>query len=130
MKYTTDEDALVFDGVYCAAYIMFLTGAACAFSGWIPAGSLWLMAGGITVDFFATVIPNSGCKSLAINIGTHPLIIVAISICVMVWLLFLGAVFVHLMGRSAHFFVMIVITKVLWFLDLVLFFYGVYALHA
>lgn len=120
----------LFDGLCCVAYVLFLLGEAQNFWGSVPAKSLWVMVLAVTTDFFITVVPNPGCKSLAINIGSSPEIITAIVLCVVVWLTFLGAVFVRLMGRMTLFFVLLVATKLLWFVDLVLFFYGVYNFRA
>lgn len=115
-----------FDGLCCVAYVLFLLGEAQSFRGSAPSTSLWVMVFAVTADFFTTVVPNPGCKSVAINIGSSPEIITAIVLCVVAWLTFLGAVFVRLMGRMTLFFVLLVATKLLWFVDLVLFFYGVY----
>jgi len=116
---------VLYDWVCCITYVCFLCGAAGYFRNHAPARSLWIMAASVTVDFFATVIPNSGCKSLAINIGASLEIIAAITLGAFVWLLFLGAVFVRLMGKPTLFFVFISSIKILWFVDLVLFFHGV-----
>jgi len=84
------------------------------------------MVAGVLIDFFATVIPHAGFKSLAINIGASAAIISGISLGVIVWTLFLAAVFVRLMGRIPLFCAMVAIIKVVWFIDLMLFMHGVY----
>lgn len=114
-----------FDSLCYVAYVLFLLAAAHNFRVTASRISLWVMGAAVTADFFTTVVPNPGCKSLAINIGSSSEIITAIVLCVVVWLTFLGAVFVRLMGRTKLFFALLVATKLLWFVDLVLFFFGV-----
>ena len=80
------------------------------------------------VDFFGTVIPNPGFQSLAIGVGSNAAIVCAISLGVVVWVAFLSAIFVRLMGRKKLFFYLIVCIKIAWLADLILFIYGVYAL--
>lgn len=116
----------VFDIISFAAFCIFLIGASLHFRGLRQTRALWCMVTGVLMDFFATILPNPGCKSLAIGIGSSPEIIAAIVLGVLVWTLFLAAVFVRLMGKTALFNRVITLIKVIWFIDLVLFMYGVY----
>ena len=86
------------------------------------------MVAGVLIDFFATVLPNTGFKSLAIGIGDSAPIIWGITLGVLVWTLFLVAVFIRLMERMTLFYFTIALIKVVWFIDLILFMYGVYTL--
>jgi hypothetical protein len=81
---------------------------------------------GVLIDFFATVIPNTGFKSFAINIGASPPIMSGIIIGIFVWLLFLVSIFIRLMEKASMFYFIITLIKVLWFIDIILFMYGVY----
>jgi len=116
----------VFDIICFAAFCVFLVGASLHSRGIRQTRALWFMVAGILTDFFTTILPNSGCKSLAIGIGSNPEIVAAIVLGVLVWTLFLAAVFVRIMGKTALFHGMITLIKVIWFVDLVLFVYGVY----
>ncbi|MFC1592143.1 hypothetical protein ACFL43_06435 [Thermodesulfobacteriota bacterium] len=116
------------DSIYFIAFCVFLAGAALNLRGYKPRRSLWIMVVGVLIDFFATVLPHTGFKSLAIGIGTSPAIIAGIVLGVVVWTLFLAAVFVRLTGRVPLFCVMIALVKVLWFSNLVLCLHGVYDL--
>ncbi len=117
-----------YDLLYILAYIFFLCGAALACHGVRQKEALWIMGGGMLINFFGTVIPNPGFQSLAIGIGSNAAIVWAIALGVAVWAGFLAAVFVRLMGRKELFFWLIVCIKISWLADLILFIYGVYAL--
>lgn len=117
-----------YDTLYILAYMLFLCGAALACRSVRQKEALWIMGAGMLINFFSTVIPNPGCQSLAIGIGSNGAIIWAITLGVAVWAAFLAAVFVRLMGRKELFFSLIICIKLCWFADLILFIYGVYAL--
>jgi hypothetical protein len=114
------------DLTYFIAFCVFLIGTYLHFRGIKPKYSLWVMAAGVLIDYFATILPNTGFKSLAINIGTSVTIVLGATLGVLVWTLFLAAVFVRLMGRLTLFYVIIVAIKVMWFLNIVFYLYGVY----
>ena len=114
------------DLTYFIAFCVFLIGTYLHFRGIKPKYSLWVMAAGVLIDYFATILPNTGFKSLAINIGTSVTIVLGATLGVLVWTLFLAAVFVRLMGRLTLFYVIIVALKVMWFLNIVFYLYGVY----
>ncbi len=116
-----------YDSIYFIAYGLFLTGAAMCLRGYSPAASLWIMATGVLLDFFGAVLPYPGLKSLAIAITGNMPIIMGITLDVVVWIFFLGALFVRLLQhKQAIFFRLITIIKIVWFADLMLFFHGVY----
>ncbi len=115
-----------YDSVYFIAFVIFLIGAGLSLRGIKPRGSMGVMIFGVLIDFFASVLPNSGFKSLAIGIGNNPAIITGITLGIVIWALFLAAVFVRLMDKTAFFFVLIGLIKVVWFVDIMFFMYGVY----
>lgn len=117
---------LFFDSLYLAAFCIFLIGASLTLREISPPYSLWIMVGGVLIDFFATVIPNRGFKSMAIGIGSSAEIVSGIVLGVLVWTIFLAAIFVRIRGNQSFFCTIIALIKLLWFVDLVLFFYGVY----
>ena len=114
------------DGIYFLAFGLFLVGSSLHLRGVASRPALWLMAFSVVLDFYATIIPSSGFKSLAINIGAHLAIITGITLEISVWCLFLAAVFVRLMGKQPLFYRAITAIKILWFISLVAFMYGVY----
>lgn len=118
------------DFVYFIAYGLFLVGASLTLRRARPRASLWLMVAGVLLDFFATILPNAGFKSLAIGIGSSPAIVSGIALDVLVWTAFLAGVFVRLMGRQTLYYSIIVVIKIMWFVDLVLLLYGVYTIKA
>ena len=119
---------LAIDIVYFIAFCIFLTGASLSFRGIKEKYSLWIMATGVLIDFFATILPSTGFKSLAIGIEGSAELITGIILEVLVWNLFLGAVFVRLMGKFSFFYIIITVIKVSWFIDLILIIHGVYGL--
>ena len=119
---------LVNDIVYFIAFCIFLIGASLYLRGIKDKYSLWIMVVGVLIDFFATILPNTGFKSLAIGIESSAELISGIILGVLVWTLFLGAVFVRLMGKQSLFYIMITVIKIAWFIDLVLVMHGVYNL--
>ena len=116
------------DIIYFIAFCIFLIGASLNFRGIKTKYSLWIMVIGVLIDFLATIIPNTGLKSLAIGIEASAEIISGIILGVFVWTLFLGAVFVRLMGKLSLFYIIITVIKVAWFIDLILVMHGVYGL--
>ena len=116
-----------YDILYIAAYLLFLSGAALACRRKLQLQALWIMSGGMLINFFGTVVPNPGFQSLAIGVGSNGAIVCAIALGVAVWAAFLAAIFVRLMGRRDLFFWLVAGIKVCWLADLILFIYGVYA---
>jgi len=118
----------IYDLIYFIAFCIFLVGSSLNLRGIKFRFSLWIMVIAVLIDFFATVIPNTGFKSLSINIGVSFPIITGTILGVIVWILFLAAVFVRLMGKMPLFYVIITVIKVVWFVELISFLYGVYNL--
>lgn len=114
------------DVTYAVAYAVFLIGVAGTLRTRGARAPLWIMCCGITIDFFATVVPWSGTKSLAINVGANPLIVAAIVLGFVPWAGFLLALVARLMGKTSLFCGLLVLTEAAWFVDLVLFVAGVY----
>ena len=116
------------DTIYFISFSAFLAGMSLYFQGVKKSTSFWVMTVSVLVDFFATIIPNNGFKSLSINIGSSAMIMSAISLGILVWVLFLVAVFVKVMEKYFLFNILITIISVLWFIDIILYMYGVYTL--
>jgi len=117
----------LYDSVYFIGYGVFLCGAYLHTRKIKRNVSFWIMVAGVLIDFFGTVIPHAGFKSLAIGIGVNSAMAVGIVLGVLVWMLFLCALFVRLAGNLNLFYNMLYIIKIGWFLDLVLFVRGVYS---
>ena len=117
-----------YDLIYIFAYILFLTGAAMNFRR--MKYSFRIMSAAVLIDFFAVTMPFSGFKSLAISVETDNLIIIGTITGIAFWVLFILAMFSRAMERKMviSFDGMISTIKVLWFINLVTIFYGVYDL--
>lgn len=117
-----------YDLIYVFSYILFLTGAAMNFRR-MPF-AFRVMSAAVLIDFFAVTIPLPGFKSLAITVDTNPLIIAGTIAGVLAWLLFVLAMFSRAMERKMllTFDGMIAAVQVIWLINLVTIFYGVYVI--
>jgi hypothetical protein len=114
------------DFVYLIAYCIFLIGAASSFQNNISQSSVWTMSVAVVIDFLASVLPIMRVKSLAINLPGNPAVTVAIFLGILVWLLFLFALFIWKIKKIRLFHFIILSIEVIWFIDYVLLLYGVY----
>jgi hypothetical protein len=114
------------DFIYLIAYCIFLIGAANSFQNNVPQSSIWTMSVAVVIDFLGSVLPVMRVKSLAINLPGNPALTVAIFLGILVWLLFLFALFIWKIKKIRLFHFIILSIEIIWFLDYVLLLYGVY----
>lgn len=114
------------DFIYLIAYCLFLIGAANSFQNNVPQSSIWTMSVAVVIDFLGSVLPVMRVKSLAINLPGNPAITAAIFLGILVWLLFLFALFIWKIKKIRLFHFIILSIEVIWFIDYVLLLYGVY----
>lgn len=114
------------DFIYLIAYCLFLIGAANSFQNNVPQSSIWTMSVAVVIDFLGSVLPVMRVKSLAIDLPGNPAITVAIFLGILVWLLFLFALFIWKIKKIRLFHFIILSIEVIWFIDYVLLLYGVY----
>jgi hypothetical protein len=114
------------DFIYLIAYCLFLIGAANSFQNNVPQSSIWTMSVAVLIDFLGSVLPVMRVKSLAINLPGNPAITAAIFLGILVWLLFLFALFIWKIKKIRLFHFIILSIEVIWFIDYVLLLYGVY----
>ncbi|GEM_PF-943328 len=120
-----------YDFIYVFAYILFLVGASMNFRR--IRYSFQIMSLAVLIDFFAVTMPFSGFKSLVISVETNTPIVIGMVTGVLVWILFVLAALSRIVEKKSVISVisfdgMISVIKVLWFIDLVTVFYGVYDL--
>ena len=117
-----------YDFIYILSYSLFLAGAAMSFRK-IKHG-FKVMAAAVLMDFFSVTMPFQGFKSLAISVETDILIITGTIAEIAVWLLFISALLSRVWAKKMiiSFDGMISVIKILWFVNLVTVFYGVYDL--
>ncbi len=116
---------LLQNGVYFFALGLFIAGTILHMSGRYMRTALWLMTAGVIIDFFATVLPHTGFKSLVIGIDFSASIVCGIFLGVSTWVIFLSALFVRLSGRTRLFHRLIIAIAVIWSLNLALCLYGI-----
>ena len=114
------------DFIYLIAYCIFLIGAANSFQNNVPQSSIWTMSVAVVIDFLGSVLPVMRVKSLAINLPGNPAITAAIFLGILVWLLFLFALFIWKIKKIRLFHFIILSIEIIWFIDYVLLLYGVY----
>jgi hypothetical protein len=114
------------DFIYVLTYCLFLTGAAWSFQRNAPASSIWVMSTAVFIDFLASNMPIMNLKSLAINLPTNTIITAAILMGILVWLLFLFALFAWKINKLRLFHFLIMEIQIVWFIDIILLLYGTY----
>jgi len=114
------------DSIYVLTYCLFLTGAAWSFQCNAPAISIWVMSAAVFIDFLASILPIMNLKSLAINLPPNIIITAAIFLGILVWLLFLFALFAWKIKKLRLFHLLILEVQIIWFIDIMLLLYGTY----
>jgi hypothetical protein len=114
------------DSIYVLTYCLFLTGAAWSFRSNAPASSIWVMSAAMFIDFLASIMPVMNLKSLAINLPPNIIITAAILMGILVWLLFLFALFAWKINKLRLFHFLILEIQIVWFIDIILLLYGTY----
>ena len=114
------------DSIYVLTYCLFLTGAAWSFQCNAPTISIWVMSAAVFIDFLASILPIMNLKSLAINLPPNIIITAAIFLGILVWLLFLFALFAWKIKKLRLFHLLILEVQIIWFIDIMLLLYGTY----
>jgi hypothetical protein len=114
------------DSIYVLTYCLFLTGAAWSFQCNAPTTSIWVMSAAVFIDFLASILPIMNLKSLAINLPPNIIITAAIFLGILVWLLFLFALFTWKIKKFRLFHFLILEIQIIWFIDIMLLLYGTY----
>jgi hypothetical protein len=113
--------------LYILAYCIFLIGAAKSFRENGSKTGVWIMGGGVLLDFLMSVLPMMGVKALSSGIrGTNAVIIFAIIFGFIVWMLFLVALVAWRKRKLPLFHSLITAVEVCWFIDFISFLYGMY----
>ena len=115
------------EGLYLIAYCTFLVGASKSFRDNGSSVSVCIMLCGIILDVAVSMLPLAGVQSLKMNAdGSNTLIMAAVALGVFVWLLFIAALLLRRSGSLARYHALITAVEVLWFIDYLMFLYGVY----
>jgi hypothetical protein len=114
------------DFIYIITYCLFLTGAAWSFQNNAPASSIWIMSVAMVIDFLTSLMPVMSLKSLAIDLSPNIMITAAIFLGILVWVLFLFALFAWKIKKIRLFHFLILEVEIIWFIDYILLLYGTY----
>ena len=114
------------DAIFVLTYCLFLTGAAWSFQSNASSSSIWVMSAAMLIDFLASILPVMNLKSIAINLPPNMIITAAILLGILVWLLFLFALFAWKINKIRLFHFLILEVQIIWFIDYSLLLYGTY----
>ncbi len=114
------------DLIFILTYCLFLTGAAWSFTKNAPVASLWVMGGAVMIDFMASILPLMNLKSIAINLPSNKIITAGIFLGILIWLMFLFALFVWKIKKYRLFHFLILEIEIIWFIDYILLLYATY----
>jgi len=114
------------DLIFILTYCLFLTGAAWSFQNNAPMSSLVVMGGAVLIDFLASILPLMNLKSIAINLPSNNIITAAILLGILIWLMFLLALFVWKIKKYRLFHFLILEIEIIWFIDYILLLYATY----
>jgi hypothetical protein len=114
------------DLIFILTYCLFLTGAAWSFQNNAPMSSLVVMGGAVLIDFLASILPLMNLKSIAINLPSNNIITAAIPLGILIWLMFLLALFVWKIKKYRLFHFLILEIEIIWFIDYILLLYATY----
>ena len=113
--------------LYIIAYCTFMAGAAKSFRDNGSTLSVWIMSGGVILDFLMSILPALGAKALSSNLkGTNGVIIFAIAFGFAVWFTYIAALIVRKKGNKPLFHLLIAMVEISWFIDFISFLYGMY----
>lgn len=113
---------------YYVAYCLFLFGASRSFRDNASRSSILIMTLGVLTDVSITLLRSIGIPFFQVDWkGTNSVIMFAIAFGVLfVWILFPVALITWRMGKKRLFHSIITVIEIGWFIDLVLFMYGLY----
>ena len=114
--------------LYTIAYCVFLIGAAKSFRENGSKFSIGIMSCGVLLDVLISILPRTGIEFLqseqeAMNAIIQFAIIFGV---IFVWILFPIALFVWKKGKLPLFHFLIGVIEVAWFIDFIMFLYGIY----
>ena len=114
--------------IYILAYCIFLVGAAKSLRENGSKSSIGIMGCGVLLDVLISIVPRMGIgflqsEPVAMNTTIQFAIIFGV---LFVWLLFPIALYVWKGGNKTLLHLLIVVIKVAWFVDFIVFLYGIY----
>jgi hypothetical protein len=113
--------------LYAAAYCVFLAGAAKSFRDNGSRESRWIMGCAVAADFLVSMLPMLGVDFLKMDLeGHNAAITLGIVLGFAVWLLFIAALIARKKGSGRLYHAGITMVEITWFLDFIIFLYGIY----
>jgi hypothetical protein len=110
------------------AYCLFLAGAARSFQSGGSRTARLIMSAAVLLDMLIAILPSLGL----VPPSTHPvsrnlLVMSGVLLGLFVWVLFAVALFLYRKHRQELYHTLILAIEILWFVDVMLFLYGVYS---
>jgi hypothetical protein len=119
---------LAFEIIYYIAYCVFLMGASRSFRDNGSKSSVAIMTLGVLMDVSISLLPMTGIPFFQSGMGgTNAVLNFAIVFGIItVWLLYPLTLIFWKIGRLGTFHFLIVVIEICWFIDVVVFIYGMY----
>jgi hypothetical protein len=109
------------------AYCLFLAGAARSFKTGGSRNARLMMSAAILLDIAMAALPSLGILPPLTHHGSRNLVVMSgVLLGFFVWVLFAVALFLHRQHRLEPYHTAILAVEILWFVDVMLFLYGVY----
>ncbi len=113
--------------LYTIAYCTFILGASKSFRENGSIRSVIIMICGISLDFLVSMLPLAGVGFLKMELeGTNNVITFAIILGFFVWILFVSALIIRKKRKWSIYHRLITAVQIVWFLDFILFLWGIY----
>jgi len=109
------------------AYSLFLAGAALSFKTGGSRNARLMMSAAVLLDMLMAILPSLGFLPPLTHPGARNILVLSgVMLGLLVWVLFAVALFLYRKHRNELYHTAILAVEILWFVDVMLFFYGVY----
>ena len=118
--------------LYALAFATYMVGVAFCFRNPDGRAPVYIMAAGATTDFLVTLLPQLGFTPLEMGVeGRNLPIVLGAVFGFVTWLMFIAALVARRRRARGAFLGLVLATQLVWFVDYLLFLYGmhVYPLH-
>jgi hypothetical protein len=109
------------------AYCLFLAGAALSFKTGGSRNARLMMSAAVLLDMVMAALPSLGILPPLTHHGSRNLVVMSgVLLGLFVWVLFAAALYLFRQHRHELYHSVILAIEILWFVDVMLFYYGVY----
>lgn len=110
------------------ALCLFMGAAAFSFRYNGPLASRVTMSLAVLVDLLVSLLPRAGLEALSLHLhGSNQVIVAGVFLGLLVWVLFALTLLLFRFGRYRLYHAGVLLVELLWFVDFIIFLYGMYA---